>query len=297
MKVAITGASGLIGSALTHSLTTDGHQVLRLVRRPAGSADEVSWSPTEGTVDAARLEGVDAVVHLAGAGVGDRRWTDSYKREIRDSRVLGTQTLVDALAGLTSRPSVLVSGSAIGYYGDTGDKEVDEQSPAGSGFLAGVVRDWEAAARPVEAAGVRLVTVRTGLVVAGKGGAWGRLWPLFKLGVGGRMGPGSQWWSWISLRDEVGAIRFLIDRPEASGAFNLTAPNPATNTEITAAMGELLHRPTFLTVPAFALRTALGEMSQEVLGSSRVMPRRLLEAGFAFADPSVEDALSAALAA
>ncbi|MFZ0324838.1 MAG: TIGR01777 family oxidoreductase [Actinomycetes bacterium] len=295
MKIAITGASGLIGTALARSLTDDGHEVLRLVRRPTSSPLEATWDPMLGTVDLARLEGSDAVVHLAGAGVGDRRWTESYKREIRDSRMLGTATIANAAAALDPHPRALVSASAIGYYGDTGDRVVTEDDPPGEGFLADVVRAWETAARPAVESGIRVTHPRSGLVVAGKGGAWGRLWPLFKLGVGGKMGSGHQWWSWISLRDEVRALRRLIDDDSMSGAYNLTAPNPATNAEITTAMGEVLHRPTALSVPSFALRLALGEMSQEVLGSARVQPARLLAAGFTFDDATIDEALASAL--
>lgn len=294
MKVAITGASGLIGSAVRSSLEADGHQVLRLVRRPSTDPTEVEWNPQGGSVDIDQLAGVDAVVHLAGAGVGDRRWTASYKREIRDSRLLGTRTLARALIGLDPKPSVLVSGSAIGYYGDTGAESVDETSPAGTGFLAQVVADWEHAASMASDAGIRVVHPRTGLVVAEKGGAWGRLWPLFRLGAGGRLGSGSQYWSFVSLRDEVRAIRQMIDDTTMTGAYNVTAPNPATNAEITKAMSEVLHRPAFAHVPSFVLKTVLGEMSQEVLGSARVLPTRLTAAGFTFEDPTITDALLAA---
>jgi uncharacterized protein (TIGR01777 family) len=247
-----------------------------------------------GTVDLRALEGIDAVVHLAGAGVGDHRWTEAYKAEIRDSRVRGTDTIARAMAGLERRPTVLVSGSAIGFYGDTGDRAVDESTPAGSGFLADVVVAWEAAADPAREAGIRVVHPRTGLVVAGRGGAWGRLWPIFKLGGGGRLGSGRQWWSFISLRDDVAALTFLLDH--LAGPVNLTAPTPATNAEVTTAMGRLLKRPTLLPVPAKALELALGEFSSEVLGSARVLPNRLLEAGFVFQDPTIEQALAAALA-
>ena len=294
MKVAITGASGLIGTAVRQSLEDDGHEVLRLVRRAPVDPAEVEWDPQGGSVDTDALSGVNAVVHLAGAGVGDHRWTASYKREIRDSRVLGTRTLARAIAGLDPQPVVFVSGSAIGYYGDTGDEPVDESSPAGDGFLAHVVAAWEASAAPALEAGIRVVHPRTGLVVAGSGGAWGRLWPLFRFGLGGRLGGGSQYWSFVSLRDEVRAIRRMIDDSSMSGAYNVTAPNPATNAEITTAMSELLHRPAFAHVPRFVLKTVLGEMSQEVLGSARVLPSRLLEAGFAFDDPTIGDALRTA---
>lgn len=294
MRVAVTGASGLIGSALVPHLRSEGHEVIRLVRGVATAPDEVRWDPDRGYVDLVPLAGVGAVVHLAGAGVGDRRWSEAYKATIRDSRLLGTDTIARAVAELEPRPSVLVSGSAIGFYGDTGQAEVDESSPAGTGFLADVVVDWEAAADPAREAGIRVVHPRTGLVVARNGGAWGRLWPIFRLGAGGRLGSGRQWWSFISLRDELAALTFLLDQLE--GPVNLTAPNPATNAEVTRAMGDLLKRPTVLPVPAKALQLALGEFSSEVLGSARVLPTRLLEAGFAFQDPTIDAALASALA-
>lgn len=296
MRVAITGASGLIGSALIESLTTDGHDVIRLVRRTPDAPNEVQWDPIGGSVDVDGLSRINAVVHLAGAGIGDHRWTASYKREVRDSRVLGTRTIARALAGLGPRPSVFVSASAIGYYGETGDRSVDETAPAGSGFFANVVRDWENAASPALDAGVRVVHPRSGLIVSGEGGAWGRMWPLFKLGLGGRLGSGQQYWSFVSQRDHIRALRRMIDDSSMAGPYNVTAPNPATNAEITKAMGQLLHRPTIAAVPSVALKIVLGEMSSAVLGSTRVLPTRLLEAGFAFTDPTIEDALAAARA-
>jgi len=294
VKVAITGASGLIGSALRTSLESDGHEVLRLVRRPPGEPGEVQWDPKGGSIDASALAGVDAVVNLAGASIGGRRWTSSYKREIRDSRLLGTRALARALAGLDPKPQVLVSGSAHGYYGETGETAVDETAPPGKDFLAQVVVAWEAAAAPAADAGIRVVYPRTSLVVSRTGGAWGRLWPLFRLGLGGRLGPGNQYWSFVSLRDEVRAIRRMIDDPAMSGPYNVATPNSATNAEITKAMGQALHRPTIAHAPAFAIKTVLGEMSEGVLGSIRVLPKRLLEAGFEFEDPTIEDALIAA---
>ncbi|MEU1591298.1 TIGR01777 family oxidoreductase [Streptomyces sp. NPDC005708] len=294
-RIAVAGASGLIGSALTRSLAADGHEVVRLVRREAHGENEVCWDPEGQYVDATGLLGCDAVVNLAGAGVGDHRWTDAYKKTLRDSRVLGTAALAEAVASLPEPPRVFVSGSAIGYYGETGDREVDEKAPPGDGFLSSMCVEWEEAAAPAQEAGVRTVFARTGLVVAREGGAWGRLFPLFKAGLGGRMGDGGQYWSFISLHDEVAAIRHLIDREDLSGPFNLTAPQPLTNREITAAMGRVLHRPTLFTAPASALRVALGEMAGDVLGSVRVVPTRLLESGFSFAFPGIEDALRAAL--
>lgn len=294
MRIAVTGASGLIGGALVPHLRAQGHEVIRLVRSRSGAPDEVSWDPMGGTVDVAGLAGVNGVIHLAGAGVGDHRWTDEYKATIRDSRSVGTATLATALASMEQPPSVLVSGSAIGFYGDTGDTAVDEGTPAGSGFLADVVVGWEAAAQPAREAGIRVVHPRTGLVVAGRGGAWAKLWPLVRLGAGGKMGTGRQWWSFISLRDELAALTYLLDALE--GPVNLTAPNPVTNAEMVKAMGQLLKRPTVLPVPAKALQIALGEFSSEVLGSIRVVPRALLDAGFEFQDPTIEQALAYAWA-
>ncbi|MFF7180698.1 TIGR01777 family oxidoreductase [Streptomyces sp. NPDC008121] len=293
-RIAVTGASGLIGSALVRSLRADGHHVSRLVRRPARTADEVEWDPARLYVDSAGLVGVDAVVHLAGAGVGERRWTEAYRKEIRDSRVLGTRAIAQALASLAEPPKVLVCGTALGYYGDTGTRAVDESAPAGEGFLPSVCVEWEAAAAPAEEAGIRVAYARTGLVVAGEGGAWGRLFPLFRAGVGGRMGDGRQYWSFISLHDEVAALRHLIDDDSLSGPVNLTAPEPVTNREVTAAMGRVLRRPTLLTVPAPALRAVLGGFAEDVLGSQRVLPGRLLESGFDFAFPTIDESIRAA---
>ncbi|MGW6570348.1 TIGR01777 family oxidoreductase [Streptomyces sp. NPDC054975] len=293
-RIAVTGASGLIGSALVRSLRADGHQVSRLVRRPARTADEVEWDPARLYVDAAGLVGVDAVVHLAGAGVGERRWSEAYKKEIRDSRVLGTRAIAQALASLADPPKVLVCGTALGYYGDTGSRAVDESAPAGEGFLPSVCVEWEAAAAPAEEAGIRVAYARTGLVVAAEGGAWGRLFPVFRAGVGGRMGDGHQYWSFISLHDEVAALRHLVDTESLAGPVNLTAPEPVTNREVTAAMGRVLRRPTVFSVPAPALRLALGEFAVDVLGSQRVLPNRLLESGFSFAFPTIDDSIRAA---
>lgn len=294
MKIAVTGASGLIGSALVPHLRARGDEVVRLVRRAATAPDEVSWDPAAGTVDIDALAGTDAVVHLAGAGVGDQRWTDAYKKKILDSRVDSTHTIVRAMIELDPKPRAFVAGSAIGWYGDTGDRKVDESDPAGSGFLADVVRAWEAAASPAADAGIRVTHARTGLVVAKEGGAWARLFPIFRLGLGGKLGSGRQYWSWISLRDEVAALTFLLDNQAMSGPVNLTGPHPATNAEVTAAMGRVLGRPTLFPVPAFALKTALGEFSTEILGSARVLPAVLESAGFVWQDPTVESAIRAA---
>ena len=253
MKIAVTGASGLIGTALVPALRGEGHDVLRLVRRTSRAPEEVTWDPVAGTVDLERMAGTDAVIHLAGVGVGDRRWSPAHKADILRSRVLGTTTIARAVAALDPRPSVLVSASAIGFYGDTGARTVDEHDPAGNGFLAQVVQAWEAAADEARAAGVRVVHPRNGLVMSKAGGAWGRMLPLFRLGLGGRLGSGKQYWSYITLPDEVRALSFLLDC-ELSGPVNLMAPNPVTNAELTRAMGAELHRPTFFPVPAIALR-------------------------------------------
>ncbi|MGV9990261.1 TIGR01777 family oxidoreductase [Streptomyces sp. NPDC003374] len=294
-RIAVAGASGLIGSALVRSLTADGHEVVRLVRRPVRGPDEVRWDPERQYVDAAGLSGCEAVVNLAGAGIGDRRWTEAYKRTLRDSRVLGTAALAEAVASLEEPPRVYVGGSATGFYGDTGDRAVDEDAPPGDGFLASLCVEWEEAAAPAREAGVRTVFARTGLVVSRAGGAWGRLFPLFRAGLGGRLGDGRQYWSFIALHDEVAALRHLIDTAELSGPVNLTAPQPLTNREITAVMGRVLHRPALFPVPAPVLRAVLGEMAGDVLGSARVVPKRLLESGFTFAFPGIEDAVRAVL--
>ncbi|MFE2869597.1 TIGR01777 family oxidoreductase [Embleya sp. NPDC059259] len=295
MRIAVTGSSGLLGSALVRSLTADGHQVVRLVRRAPTEPDEVRWDPHAGTVDTAALGPVDAAVHLAGAGVGDKRWTAAYKRELHDSRVLGTAAVARALAGLKPTPRVLLSASGVGYYGDTGDREVDESFPAGSSFLAGLCVEWEAATAPAAEAGIRVVHLRTGLVLARSGGALGPMFPLVKAGLGGRLGSGRQYWSFISLADEIAAMRHALDHPDLAGPVNLTAPHPVTNAEVTKALGRALHRPTILPAPAFALRAVLGEFGAEILTGQRVLPRALLASGFTFTHPTITPAIAAAL--
>jgi uncharacterized protein (TIGR01777 family) len=293
MRVAVGGSSGLIGRALVEALGREGHEVVRLVRREPRAAGEVRWDP--GTpLDPAALAGVDAAINLAGAGVGDKRWTPEYKKTLVDSRVESTRTLAEALAGLDPLPRVLIGGSAIGYYGDGGDRPLDEASPPGDDFLARLCVQWEAATAPAEAAGIRVVHARTGLVVAPKGGAFGRMFPLFKLGLGGRLGSGRQYWSVISLEDEVRALVFLLTA-DVSGPVNLTGPTPVTNAEATRALGLVLHRPTLLPVPAVGLRLVLGEFASEPLRSQRVLPKALTAAGFTFRHPTVADAIRAAL--
>jgi uncharacterized protein (TIGR01777 family) len=296
MRILVSGSSGLVGSALTRVSRGEGDEVLRLVRRPAKVDDEVSWDPAGDVApDPAALDGVDAVVHLAGAGIGDHRWTAAYKQEIRDSRVRSTTLLATTLAGLSRPPRVFLSGSAVGYYGDTGDSEVDEDSPAGNDFLAGVARDWESAAEPATAAGIRVVSLRSGIVMSSRGGALGKVLPLFRVGLGGRLGSGRQWVSWIARPDHVAAMRFLLKSDDVRGPVNLTAPNPVTNAEYTKKIAEAVRRPAALAAPSSALKLALGGFAETVIGGQRVMPRRLLEAGFAFSYPELGGALRALL--
>jgi uncharacterized protein (TIGR01777 family) len=295
MKVAVTGSSGLIGSALVAALRADGHQVIRLVRGPAGQ-DAVTWDPrAERGLDPRSLDGTAAVVHLAGAGVADKRWTPAYQAEIRDSRVQGTRALVRALAAMTTPPGVLLAGSAIGWYGDTGGREVTEADPAGQGFLPEVVRDWEAAAAEAATAGIRVATLRSGVVLSPKGGILGRLLPLFRLGLGGRIGSGRQVMSWIGLSEWVAAARFLLGRDTITGPVNLTTPNPVSNAEFTSALAAAVHRPAVMLVPVPALKLAVGGVSSDILSSARVMPQRLLAEGYQFAHPGIAGALAAEL--
>ncbi len=295
MRIGITGASGLIGSALTTHLQQQGHETVAFVRREPRSTSEISWQP--GTdLDPGRLSGLDAIVHLAGAGVGDKRWTDSYKEVIRSSRVDGTKTIARAMAAADDGPRVLVSGSAIGYYGDTGDRLTDETGPQGDGFLAGVVRDWEAAAAPAVDAGVRVAFARTGLVVSSDGGAWQRLFPIFRAGLGGKLGSGKQYWSAISLTDEVRALTWLLNN-DVEGPVNLVGPHPVTNAEVTRVMGEVLGRPTILPVPAFALKAVLGEFAEDTLASQRIDPAVLRSNGFTWLQPDIRAMIATARAA
>lgn len=294
MTVVVSGASGLIGTALVASLRADGHEVLTLVRREPASPTEVLWDPRLGGSGAtptlrAAIEGADAVVNLAGAGVAGKRWDASYKREILDSRVAATTCLATAITDTTAPPRVFVSGSASGYYGDTGPTAVDETAPVGDTFLARVAAAWEAAATPARERGVRVTHPRTSTVADPDGGAFGRLLPVVRAGIGGRLGSGKQWWSVISLRDEVAAIRHLIDDESIEGPVNLCAPEQCTNADLTAALGRALHRPTLAVVPSFALRAVLGEFAEELLIDQRMTPRLLTETGFEFRDPTVED--------
>jgi uncharacterized protein (TIGR01777 family) len=295
MDVAITGSHGLIGSALADALRLDGHRVVRVVRGATSGPGEVAWDPEAGTIDAAALEGVDAVVHLAGAGIGDHRWTDEHKRRVKESRTRGTATLTKALAAMERKPAVLLSGSAIGYYGSRGDEILTEVSAPGNDFLAEVCVAWEAGTAPAADAGIRVVLLRTGLVLDGRGGMMSKMLPLFKLGLGGRMGSGRQWWSWISIEDEVGAIRFLLER-DVAGAVNLTAPEPVTNAEFTRTLGRVLHRPTPLPVPMFGPALLLGREGAATMinASQRVHPEKLLAEGYQFRHVHLESALRTA---
>jgi uncharacterized protein (TIGR01777 family) len=291
VRIAITGSTGLIGTALVTRLHAAGHDVVRLVRRAPRASDEVRWDPTSGQVDLAGLAGIQGAVHLAGAGVGDHRWTDRYKQTILDSRVDGTRTLATALAALDPRPSVLVSGSAVGFYGDRGDEVLTESSSGGEGFLADVVRAWEAAAAPAADAGVRVAFARTGLVLSPEGGALGRMLPLARLGLAGPLGDGRQWWPWITLEDEVRALEFLLEH-ELEGPVNLSAPQPVRQGDVARALGHALHRPALLPAPGFGLRLVLGEFAGDVLSSQRMLPSRLLDAGFVFNQRTVEQAIA-----
>ena len=270
----------------------------RLVRRPPAGPHEVGWDPSTATVDRAGLEGHDAVVHLAGASLGDHRWTNSYKARILDSRMAGTSLLAETLASLDHPPAVLASGSAVGYYGDRGDEELNEQSAPGTGFLAEVVRAWEAAAAPASRAGIRVALLRSGVVQAPEGGALKRLLLPFRLGIGGRIGSGRQWLSWVAVDDEVGAIRHVLTTASVEGPVNVTSPNPVTNAEYTRVLGRVLHRPTRLPTPTPALRLLLGRelVSEMLLGSQRVLPAVLQSSGYAFAQPTLEEALTDMLA-
>ena len=289
--IAIAGSSGLIGSALVSALRAADNRVLRIVRRAPSNADELHWSPQTGEFDAGALRGVDAVVNMCGAGVGNRRWSGEYKQQLRDSRIVPTEVL--SAAAVEAGVKVLVNASAVGYYGHTRDRVADETAPPGTGFLAQLCQDWEAATRPAQQAGVRVVLVRTGLVLSPNGGILGRLRPLFSLGLGARIGSGRQYMPWISLEDEVRALLFAISHDGVSGPLNFTGPAPVTNAEFTTALGRALNRPTPLLVPAFAIRTLLGEFADEgLLSGQRAIPAALERAGFQFHQNTIGEALS-----
>jgi len=279
VKVVVSGASGFIGGPLLERLRTDGHEVVRLVRRLPRAADEVEWDPAAGSLDPAALEGAGAAINLSGAGVGDKRWTSEYKRVLRSSRLDSSRTLATVLARLERVPQVLVQASGMDYYGDTGDAVVAENHRRGDGFLADLCEEWEAAARPAEDAGIRVAHLRTSLVLGRDGGSLGRLLPLFKLGLGGQLGRGQMWWSWITLPDTLSVIMFLLAN-DVSGPVNVAAPDPVRNKDFTAALAKALRRPALAVVPPPALRIALGEFAGNVLASHRLAPQVLLDAGF-----------------
>jgi uncharacterized protein (TIGR01777 family) len=291
MVVAISGSTGLIGSALAHRIERRGGEVRRLVRRPARTPSEVSWDPTRGTIDVDGLEGVDAVINLAGENLA-QRWTDAIKRRIRDSRVQGTALIAKTLASLDRKPPVFLSGSAIGVYGNRGDEILDESSALGDDFLASVCKEWEAAAEPAVDAGIRVVNLRTGIVLSRDGGALPKMMLPFRFGVGGKIGSGRQWMSWIALSDYLEAVAFLLATKSMRGPVNLVSITPVTNDEFTHTIARVLGRPAVFAVPSFAMKLMMGEMAEDtVLASQRVAPRRLLDGGFEFSFPTLESAL------
>lgn len=294
MKIAVTGSSGFVGSALIPQLEARGHEVLRLVRGRGGGGDPkaIDWDPLKATIDAPKLEGVDAVVHLAGENIAAGRWTSAFKERLRSSRVESTRLLVETLSKLARKPSVLVSASAVGFYGDRGEEVLDEGATAGRGFLADVCGAWEAEARAAGRAGIRVVLLRIGVVLGQGGGALQKMLLPFKLGMGGKIGSGRQHWSWITLDDLLRAILHALETPTLQGPVNAVSPNPVTNAEFTRALGKALSRPTLIPMPAFAARAAFGEMADELfLASARVVPRALERAGFRFEHPTIEGAL------
>jgi len=298
-KTLVSGGSGLLGTALRQALTARDAEVLQLVRRQPASAGELKWEPEASSpiADPERLEGLNAAIHLSGSNVAGRRWTPAYKREIQRSRVESTRALATVLARLRQPPKAFLVASACGVYGDRKDEILDEQSSAGKGFLAELCQEWEAATRPAEEAGIRVVHLRFGVVLTPGGGALGKMLPLFRLGLGGRLGSGKQWMSWIGLADAVAAALFAMETPELAGPLNLTAPEPVTNAQFTRALARAVHRPAILPAPAIALRIFLGEMANEaLLASERAVPAKLMNAGFQFAHPTVDEALTAVLA-
>ncbi len=295
MHVVVTGSSGLIGTALIKKLSADGHQVTRLVRRTPRPG-EARWNPDDGTIEAHAIEGANAVVHLAGAGIGDHRWTPEYKRELTESRVRGTELLAATLASLDRKPAVLLSGSAIGFYGARGDEDLDETSSHGTGFLADLCIEWEAAAVAASGAGIRVAFLRTGIVLSPTGGALAKQLPLFRFGLGGKFGNGRQWQSWIALDDQVAAIIHLLTA-DVHGPVNLTAPNPVTQAEFTKMLGHVLHRPTFMPIPSFGPKLVLGgELADALLFTGqKVHPTVLTAAGYTFHHETLEHALRSLL--
>jgi uncharacterized protein (TIGR01777 family) len=296
--VLLSGASGMLGEAIARTLKRQGMTILKLVRREVHASDEIHWNPVAGggISELDRLQGLSAAIHLSGANVSTHRWTNRYKSEMTQSRVDSTRVLAEALAQLRTPPKVLVSASATGFYGDRGDEILDEDSVAGEGFFPELCVAWEAASRPAEQAGIRVVHTRFGVAIGADGGMLARLKPLFRMGLGGRLGDGKQWLSWISQEDLVAGVLFAVGNAELSGPVNVVAPEPVTNSEFTRQLARAVHRPAVLPAPAFALRLVFGEMADEaLLSSTRAVPRSLLAAGFRFAHPTIQDALAAAL--
>ncbi|MFI7700823.1 TIGR01777 family oxidoreductase [Nonomuraea sp. NPDC049480] len=297
MAIIVTGASGLLGSALGQALRDEGREVVRLVRRKPQGPDEAFWQPSEQVIDLSVLDGAEGVVHLAGASIGDRRWSEAYKRELVASRVEGTRVLVDGLREVATPPPVLLSASGVDFYGDTGDREIDEDQGKGTGFLPDLCERWEAEAVRAGEAGIRTVRLRTGLVLSRKGGALGRMLPIFKMGLGAPLGSGKQYWSWISVDDWVGAALHVLRNPDVTGPVNFTSPSPVTNTEFTRTLARAVRRSAMpIPVPAFALSLGLGEFAREgLLPGHRVLPRKLADSGYRFAHSSLDEALRAVL--
>ena len=295
MKFVVAGGSGLIGSAFIRDAQKNNHEIVKLVRRKPKELFESQWNPDNGEVDLNALNNATAIINLSGAGVGDSRWTKRYKKLILSSRVNATETLSNAIIRLNNPPSVFVSSSAIGFYGDTSDQAVDENAELGEGFLSDVVFNWEYATQKVKSHKIRVVHPRTGLVMSKRGGVLKKVLPIFKLGLGGKLGKGNQYWSYISLEDEIRAIHHIIEDSRLTGGVNLTTPNPVTNKEFTKALSSVLNRPAFLNAPSIALKVALGEFSVEVLGSSRVLPSKLNASGFKFNNPDILSTLNSAL--
>ncbi|MFI7634870.1 TIGR01777 family oxidoreductase [Nonomuraea sp. NPDC049400] len=297
MAIIVTGSSGLLGSALVRALRDEGREVVRLVRREPRAADEAYWQPSRQEIDQAALEGAQAVVHLAGASIGGRRWSEAYKRELLDSRVQSTKVLVDAIAGLSGKPEVLMSASGVDFYGDTGDRVIDESQGKGTGFLSDMCEQWEGEARRAGEAGVRTVLMRSGLVLSREGGMLERVVPIFRIGLGAPLGSGKQYWSWISVDDWVGAAVHVLKNRDITGPVNFTSPSPVTNAEFTRALGKALRKGTMpIPVPAFALSAGLGEFAREaLLPSHRLQPKKLLDTGYGFAHTRLDEALSAVL--
>ncbi|MBI3322251.1 MAG: TIGR01777 family protein [Candidatus Omnitrophica bacterium] len=293
MKILLTGSSGFVGKPLYSRLRSRGERILRLVRRPPGlNQDQILWNPEGGKLDPAPLQGVNAAIHLAGDPIAHGRWTPAKKREIRDSRVLGTQLLAGTLARLTPPPQVLICASAVGYYGDRGDEPLTEESGRGGGFLAETGEEWEAACKPAAAAGIRVVNLRFGIILDPAGGALKMMLPPFRAGIGGPLGSGRQWMSWITREDAIGVVLYALSTTSLKGPVNAVSPSPVTNTEFSRALGKALRRPAFLPVPAFAVRLLFGEMADEaLLASTRVLPKKLRESGFAFRHPELQPAL------